>query len=203
MFRARVANRDGEQRLNDSIIGPTKAPRRVPWRPLLMLAGTVLLTVVLALLPFDASRLGGYGYGVLFVLTLLSSATVVLPSPALAAALQASKTLDPLLVGLIGGVAAGLGEATGYAAGRSGNELAHLRERPLGRRIEGYVKRWGVLTVFVLAAIPLPLIDLAGLAAGALGIGFWRFEAACIAGKTVRFLVVAFLGQALHARGWF
>ena len=206
MLRARAAEPEEECKLTalaGEATGAQALWRRVPWRPLLVLIGTVLLTVVLVLLPFDASQFGAYSYGVLFVLTLLSSATIVLPSPALAAALKASATLDPLLVGLIGGVAAGLGEATGYAAGRSGNELAHLRERPLGRRIEVYVERWGALTVFVLAAIPLPLIDLAGLAAGALGIGFVRFEAACIAGKTVRFLAVAFLGQALHARGWF
>ncbi len=184
----------------------TEAPgrdRRVPWRPIMTLAGTVVLTLGLVLLPFDPSRLGSYGYGILFILTLLSSATVVLPSPALAAALQASKTLDPLAVGLIGGLAAGIGEATGYLAGRSGTEIAHLRERPIGRRIERYVARWGVLSVFVLAAIPLPLIDLAGIAAGALGVPFWRFETACIAGKTVRFLLVAFAGRALHQAGWF
>ena len=174
-----------------------------PWQPILTLIGTVALTVGLVLLPFDASRLGAYGCGVLFLLTLLSSATIVLPSPALAAALQASKTLDPMLVGLVSGLAAGLGEATGYVAGRSGTEVARVRERPLGRRIEGYVRRWGILTVFVLAAIPLPLIDLAGITAGAMGLGFWRFEAACIAGKTLRFLLVAFLGHTLHGRGWF
>ncbi len=182
----------------------TPATRRgVRWQPILTLLGTIALTVGLVLLPFDASRFGAYGYGVLFLLTLLSSATIVLPSPALAAALQASKTLDPLTVGLVSGLAAGLGEATGYLAGRSGTEVTHARERPLGRRIEDYVRRWGLLTVFVLAAIPLPFIDLAGIAAGAMGLGFWRFEAACIAGKTVRFLLVAFLGRSLYGHGWF
>lgn len=186
----------------ESDSGQPAQRRRIPWHPVLTLVGTIALTIGLVLLPFDPSSLGTYGYGVLFVLTLLSSATVVLPSPALAAALQASKTLDPLAVGLIGGLAAGIGEATGYLAGKSGTEVARLRERPLGRRVERYVTRWGMLTVFVLAAIPLPLIDLAGIAAGALGIPFWRFEAACIAGKTVRFLLVAFAGRALHQAGW-
>ena len=170
---------------------------RLPWQPILTLGATVVLTVVLVMLPIDASRFGAYSYGVLFLLTLLSSATIVLPSPALAAALQASRTLDPVAVGLVSGLAAGLGEATGYVAGRSGTEVARLRERPLGRRVERYVHRWGILTVFVLAAIPLPLIDLGGIAAGVMGLGFWRFEAACIAGKTLRFLLVAFLGHAL------
>ncbi len=177
--------------------------RSIAWQPILTLVGTIVLTIGLAFVPFDASRFGAYGYGMLFVLTLLSSATVILPSPALAAALLASKTLNPVLVGLVSGLPAGLGESTGYAAGYGGKELAHLRERPLGRRIERYVQGWGLLTVFILAAIPTPLIDLAGIAAGALGLGFWRFEAACIAGKTVRFLAVAFLGHALHNRGWF
>ncbi len=180
--------------------GPTAARS---WRPVLIFVGTIMLTVGLVLLPFDASRFGTLSYGVLFVLTLLSSATIVLPSPALAAALQAAKTLDPLAVGLVGGLAAGLGEATGYFAGRSGTQIMQLRSRRLGRSIEGYVQRWGMLTVFVLAAIPLPLIDLAGIAAGALGLSFWRFEVACIAGKTVRFLLVAFLGRYLHDLGWF
>lgn len=177
--------------------------RRLPWQPLLTLLGTILLTLVLVLVPLDASRFGAASYGVLFLLTLLSSATLILPSPALAAALQASRTLDPLLVGLVSGLAAGLGEATGYFAGRSGTELARLRDRAIGRRVEHYVGRWEVATVFVLAAIPLPLIDLAGLAAGALGLPFWRFEAACIAGKTLRFLLVALLGRSLHNQGWF
>jgi membrane protein YqaA with SNARE-associated domain len=177
--------------------------RSIAWRPILTLVGTVVLTIALVLLPFDPSRFGTYGYGVLFVLTLLSSATVLLPSPALAAALQASKTLDPLTVGLVSGLAAGIGEITGYLAGKSGTEVTHLREGRLGRRIERYVARWGMLTVFILAAIPLPLIDLAGIAAGALGLPFWQFEVACIAGKTTRFLLIAFAGRALHQAGWF
>ena len=169
--------------------------RRLPWQPILTLAGTIVLTVGLVFLPIDASRFGAYGYGLLFLLTLLSSATIVLPSPALAAALVASRTLDPLAVGLVGGLAAGLGEATGYIAGRNGAEVARLRQRSVGRRVGGWVERWGVPAVFVLAAIPLPLIDLAGIAAGAMGLGFWRFEGACIAGKTIRFLLVAYVGH--------
>ncbi len=179
--------------LDPSVPPPQSRKRQIPWQPILSLAGTVLLTIALVLVPFDASRWGAYSYGALFVLTLLSSATIVLPSPALAAALKASATLDPLLVGLIGGLAAGLGEMTGYIAGRSGGDM--LRDRPLGRRVEGWVQRWGMLTVFILAAIPLPLIDLAGIAAGSLRLGFWRFQVACIAGKTVRFLLVAYIGH--------
>lgn len=174
------------------------------WRALLSLTATIALTLLLVALPLDVERWGGYGYLGAFVLTLLSSATVLVPSVALGAALKfgAASTLNPLLVGLISGVAAGLGESTGYIAGRSGAELAHVQTRPTYRRIAAWVERRGMLTVFLLAAIPLPLIDLAGLAAGALGMSFVRFEAACLAGKITRFVPVALLGYWLRLKGW-
>ena len=183
---------------------PRRARRAVPWRPLLSLLGTVALSLALVAVPVDIERWGAYGYLGAFVLTLLSSATVLVPSVALGAALKAgaAQTLNPVLVGLVSGIAAGLGESTGYLAGRSGAELAHVQERRSYQRIAAWVERRGTLTVFVLAAIPLPLIDLAGLAAGATGMRYWRFELACIAGKIARFIPVALLGAWLHARGW-
>ena len=106
----------------------SEAPaKRFAWpsRSLLMLIGTLLLTVGLVLVPGDlVARLGAYGYLGVFVLTLLASASIVLPSPALGVAALAGKTLNPWLVGLVGGVAAGLGEVTGYMAGLGGSSLA-------------------------------------------------------------------------------
>ena len=185
---------------------PTKQRfrRRLPWRPLLSLLGTILLTVVLIALPIDVNRWGAYGYLGAFMLTLLSSATVLVPSVALGAALKfgAASALNPILVGLLSGAAAGIGESTGYIAGRSGAELAHIQERRAYRRIADWVARRGTLTVFILAAIPLPLIDLAGLAAGAMGMSFLRFELACLGGKITRFVPVALLGHWLRLKGW-
>ncbi len=178
--------------------------KRVPWRPLLSFAGTLVLTLLLIVVPLEMSHWGNLGYLGAFGLTLLSSATIVVPSAALGAALKlgAAPTLNPVLVGLISGIAAGLGESTGYIAGRSGAELARVQEQASYQRIAGWVQRRGALTVFVLAAIPLPLIDLAGLAAGATGMSFWRFELACLAGKITRFVPVALLGRWLHLHGW-
>jgi membrane protein YqaA with SNARE-associated domain len=190
--------------INNRVNAKSKRPkgtRNLKW--LASLGGTVLFTL-LVWLPLDVERWGAYGYAGVFVLTLLSSATVLLPSAALGAAIKfgATATLNPLLVGVIGGVAAGLGESTGYVAGRSGAQLAHVQERRVYQRIARWVERRGKLTVFLLAAIPLPLIDLAGLAAGALGMRYWHFIAACLAGKIIRFVPIALLGQWLHAQGW-
>src|SRR5215471_4415690 len=120
-----------------------------PLAPLIV-GGTLLLTVGLLLLPGDlVERLGAYGYLGVFLLTLLSSATIVLPSPALGVVALAGKTMNPWLVGLIGGLAAGLGESTGYIAGLGGSPLAE-RAR-FYSRVERWVRRWGALTIFTLA----------------------------------------------------
>jgi membrane protein YqaA with SNARE-associated domain len=179
-----------------------RAPFGWSWRGLLMLAATVLLTVALVLAPGDlVAQLGAYGYLGVFLLTLLASATIVLPSPALGVAALAGKTLNPWLVGLIGGSAAGLGEITGYLAGLGGSALAE-RSR-FYPRVEGWVRRWGALTIFALAFIPGPVFDLAGIAAGAMRMPFHRFLLPCLAGKILRFVLVAWVGHALGASGVF
>lgn len=170
---------------------------RVPaprfWQSALLIAGTVALAVGLLFIPANVvEQLGAYGYIGVFVLTLLSSATVVLPSPALGVVVLAGKTLDPWLVGLLGGVAASLGELTGYLAGLGGSTLAQ-RAR-LYPRVERWVQRWGVLTIFMLAVIPSPLFDLAGIAAGTMRMPFRRYFSACLLGKVLRFMLVAWVG---------
>jgi membrane protein DedA with SNARE-associated domain len=172
------------------------APFSWSWRGPLMLGATLLLIAALFLIPSDlVEQLGSYGYLGVFLLTLLSSATVVLPSPALGVVLWAGQTLNPWLVGLVSGVAAGLGETTGYLAGLGGSELAE-RSR-FYPRVKGWVQRWGLLTIFVLAFVPGPMFDLAGIAAGTVRMPFRRFLLVCMAGKVLRMILVAWAGRYL------
>lgn len=166
------------------------------WQSIALLAATLVLTIGLMIVPGSwVSLLGDYGYVGVFVLTLLASASIVMPSPALGIAALAGKTLDPWLVGLSGGLAAGLGEITGYMAGRGGSPLvARSRFYP---RVERWVQRYGGGTIFVLAFIPGPVFDLAGIAAGTMRMPVRRFLVACIAGKIARFILVAWLGHLL------
>src|SRR5690606_18835350 len=117
--------------INDKPLAQALADDPPPSAPLLsrgsiaMLVGTAVMIIVLYMLPANLmEQLGVYGYLGVFLLTLLSSAMIVLPSPALGAVALGGKVLNPWLVGLVGGVAAGLGEITGYVAGRGGSELA-------------------------------------------------------------------------------
>lgn len=182
------------------IASPRPAPAAVPWRSLWLLGGSALLTVALLFVPLDALRdLGGYGYAGVFLLTLLASASIVLPSPALGVAALAGATLNPWLVGLLSGLGAALGEVTGYAAGLGGSPLA-ARSR-FYPPVERWVRRWGELTILALAVIPGPGLDLAGIAAGALRMPFRRFIWPCALGKVARFIAVAWLGRWLLGAG--
>ncbi len=155
-----------------------------------------MLTVGLVVLvpPQMIERLGNYGYLGVFVLTLLASASIFLPSPALAAALLAGQTLNPWLVGLCAGVGAGIGEIASYVAGYGGSDMA-ARSR-FYPRVERWVQRWGMLTIFMLSVIPSPVFfDLAGIAAGTMRMSFRGFLLACMSGKVIRFIGLAWVGR--------
>jgi len=102
-------------------------------------------------------------------------------------------------VALIAGAAEPLGELTGYLAGYGGSAVIEDSER--FERVKPWIERRGFLTVFVLSAIPNPLFDLAGIAAGMVRFPVTKFLIACWLGKTLKALVIAYLGKL--SIGWF
>ncbi|WP_110514816.1 VTT domain-containing protein [Herpetosiphon llansteffanensis] len=153
----------------------------------------LMIAISIGLLLVDFRHFGQYGYLGVFVLVLLGNATVVVPAPAFMTALAAGRTLNPWLVGVISGLGAGIGELTGYIAGRAGRSVFDQQQR--FTRIQGYVERWGALAIFALAALPNPLMDFAGIAAGITRMPVYKFLLACCAGKIVRFTILALIGQ--------
>jgi membrane protein YqaA with SNARE-associated domain len=161
----------------------------------IVLAAVVALIVAFWITFFivgiDLNKLSTYGYIGLFVISLVSAASIVLPMPGAAAITGAGAVLDPilgipvpLLVGLVAGVAEAIGELTGYAAGYGGSAL--LEDRPVYPRVKGWMERRGVLTLFLLSCFPNPLVDVAGVAAGATKIGIPAFITGVLPGKIVK-----------------
>ncbi len=175
----------------------TKSTRRII--QVLALCAAIAITLSLAWLPidwrhWDWEQIKVYGYAGLFLITLLSDATVLIPFPGLASVFLAGGFLNPLLVGLICGLGSALGELTGYLAGYGGSAIIEDREKYT--KLEGWMRRNGTLTVFVLSLIPNPVFDMAGVAAGALKFPLWRFIVTCWAGKAIKFTAVALAGAA-------
>ena len=159
----------------------------------ILLAAVIIATaMLLSKLPIDYVKLARFGYVGVFLATLIGSATIFLPGPTLPVIFSASMMLNPFWVGIAGGLGSALGEFVGYSAGNRG--MAGVRDGEQYQQIERYVKRYGVIAVFVLAAIPNPLFDLAGLAAGATGLGVARFFAPTLLGRLVRSFYVAYFG---------
>jgi uncharacterized membrane protein YdjX (TVP38/TMEM64 family) len=123
---------------------------------------------------------------------LLGNATIVLPAPGLTLVFALGSALNPIATGLAAGAGAALGELTGYLAGYTGREV--VEDQALYRRFEGWMKRYGSATLFILAIIPNPFFDIAGVVAGALGFTWWRFLLVSWAGKTIQGIMIAYAG---------
>ena len=153
---------------DESVSGSRRSFLKENGQYLISILGSILITAAILLaplvLPIDYAQLGDFGYLGVFLTTLLSSATIIIPSPTLAAAYIGGRFLFPPLVGLIAGVGATLGEMSGYMAGYGSSALASRSRyyEPVRR----FVARYGLLAIFVLALIPNPLFDMAGIAAG-------------------------------------
>lgn len=130
------------------------------------------------------------GLVVLFFLSLLSNATLILPVPGIALTLLAGTLGNPLIVGIVAGAGQALGEMTGYLAGYSGQEL--IDNSPRYGKMVAWMRRYGALTIFVLALIPNPFFDLAGIVAGALRMPWWLYLISAGAGKIIKNVVLAY-----------
>ncbi len=146
--------------------------------------------------PDRVAQLKGYGYLGAFLISLVLNATIVLPAGNFLIISALGATLpSATMVGLAGGTGAAIGEITSYMAGRSGQAM--VQRQRVYVRLESWVKKWGVVTIFFLSLVPF-VFDLAGIAAGVLRFPFWKFLLACWLGRTILYIVIALAG----AQGW-
>ena len=156
--------------------------------PILTIILVIVLSVVLYIFRHEIVRFSNYAYAGVFVVSLLSSATVLVPVPGVVVFLPLLDTLNPVLVGVVGAAGSIIGETTAYAAGRSGASLA--THGKTYTRVERWMKRRGSLIVFLFAAVPVLPMDVAGLVAGALRYPLWKFFVVGLAGKIIKYVTL-------------
>lgn len=171
-----------------------KTPAPAHLRVVQVLTGIVILGALAAAVYFRdrLQELAAYGYAAVFLVGLLSNATIILPIPGLAVSSVLGGVFNPWLVGIVAGLGQALGELSGYMLGYSGQTL--IADRPIYDRIGGWMRRWGVWVIFVLAAIPNPVFDVGGMIAGALRFPVWKFLTSCAAGKILKNIAFALAG---------
>ena len=136
-----------------------------------------------------------FGYPGIFLFTLLTYASVILPLPGVSVVFAMGAVFNPFWVGVAAGAGAALGELTGYAAGYSGQVL--VEQVVLYQRIRDWLKqgRWKTFAgLVILSAVPNPAFDLAGIASGVLRIPLPRFLFAVLIGETIKMWFFAYAG---------
>ncbi len=82
---------------------------------------------------------------------------------------------------------------TGYLAGMSGKQI--IENRAYYEKVQRQMDRHGGWVFFILAAIPNPLFDIAGIAAGMVRFPVWKFLLSSGAGKTLKAMLLAGAGR--------
>lgn len=153
------------------------------------------VTVLLYLNRDKVSKLGVFGYPGIFLVSLLSNASLILPIPGVLFTSAMGAVFNPWWVALAAGSGATLGELSGYMAGFSGQGI--VENRKWYDRVSAWIKDYGDFTIFFLALIPNPLFDIGGMVAGALRMPLWRFLLFCWLGKIGKMLLFAFGGSSV------
>jgi len=156
-------------------------------------AFTVTLTIIVYKFQGTIKQFPEYGLLGIFLLSILNNATLVLPVPTLLIPFFGGALFNPWLVGLVSGAGQALGELTGYWIGYSGQNFVDSKK--VYPKIKGWMKKYGMLFIFVFAALPNFLFDFGGIAAGATGMKVWKFLLAAFLGKTLRAFVYALIGS--------
>ncbi|MFC1993810.1 YqaA family protein [Chloroflexota bacterium] len=187
----------------ENSVAPANDPKtETPKQGLLSRGRIIRLLAVLAVLAITATLFAfrqevkgieSYGYLGAFLISLVSSATIILPVPGMILIFAMGAMFNPLLIGLAAGAGSALGEMTGYILGYSGQTV--FKDSKTYLRMERWMRQRGTIVIFVLSFVPNTVFDLAGAAAGVLRFPLWKFLLVCFTGKTLRNILVALAGS--------
>jgi len=126
-----------------------------------------------------------WGYLGIFLVMLLSSASVFFPLPGMA------------IVGVVGGLGACVGELTGYLFGYGSYEIINS---PKYKKTIKKIKETKAVfpLIFTFALLPNPLFDLVGVSAGALKYPVLKFLLAAFLGNAIKIFLFAYIGDNIY-----
>jgi len=138
-----------------------------------------------------------YGYLGVFVVTLLSSFSIVLPLPGTIVVLGAAAIWNTALVALIASIGGTLGELTAYFVGYAGRAVIAPKDSQRYQAVEWWMKRHGGWAIFLFAFFPFLIFDFVGLAAGMLKYPVQKLLIYCWLGRLPRSFIECYVGATL------
>ncbi len=134
-----------------------------------------------------------FGYPGIFLVALLANATILLPAPGVAVIYAMGAVFNPLGVGLAAGTGGAIGELSGYLAGFGGQAV--IERTDVYERTKPWVDKYGGWAILVLAAIPNPFFDAAGVAAGIAKMPLRTFLFFVWIGQLIKMTLFAYAGR--------
>jgi membrane protein YqaA with SNARE-associated domain len=159
---------------------------------------SVVLTVVLCVLVVvywqEFVKFSRYGYIGVLIISFLAGVTVLVPVPSVFIVFTLGAVLNPVLVGLIAGAGEAAGSMGVYLTGLSSARAFHALDHTVMAKFREWIKSRGALSVFAMSAIFNPLFYPFTAIAGMMHFGWWRFFILCMAGKSLKNILVAAAG---------
>jgi uncharacterized membrane protein YdjX (TVP38/TMEM64 family) len=165
-----------------------------------ILTFALVIGIVVAIIIFrdQVRALSRFGYLGAFLVTLIANATIFVPIPGVWVIFAMGAIFNPFILAIFAGLGAAAGELTGYLLGFSGQGL--VERSNVYDRIYAFMDRhhgWSDLLIVIMAAIPNPFFDLAGIAAGTLKMPVLRFYFFCALGSIIKMLAFAYGGNSV------
>jgi len=157
-------------------------------------AVTVVLCVLVVVYWQEFVRFARYGYIGVFIISFLADVTLFVPVPSLFIVFTMGGVLNPVLVGLIAGAGETIGSMVVYVTGLSSARAFHALDHRVMDKFRTWIKTRGALSVFFMSAILNPLFFPFTAIAGMMHFGWWRFFLLCLAGKTLKDVILAVAG---------
>jgi membrane protein YqaA with SNARE-associated domain len=180
-----------------------------------MVVSAVIIALVLASTLFAYagpssiySLLIGLGYTGAFISGLIGTSSLmisILPPQVVVFVLsEPSLGFNPLLIGIVAGIGAGVGQYAHYYIGEGGRYIIPKRYVEKIDEWRPRVERYGALLIFLFAATPLSPDDLVWIPLGMMKYPKKKALAASIAGKVLMLVAFAYAGHfGMHMiRSW-
>jgi membrane protein YqaA with SNARE-associated domain len=143
------------------------------------------------------------GYPGAFLVSFLGNATILVPFPyiltsfilgGLTDGITHEFVFDPLVIGILSGIGATLGEMTGYVVGYTGGRLIDENQKSGFRRYAEDHPRWTPFVLWFLAVTPIP-DDVLVVPLGAAKYPWWKVILPQFIGKTMFLTAIAYSGR--------
>lgn len=172
--------------------------RRRTTRNSAVVAASLALTIGFCILVVayweEVVRFSRYGYIGDFIISFLAGVTVLVPVPSVFVVFTLGAMLNPILVGLIAGAGETIGSMVVYMTGLSSARAFHALDHGVMEKFRTWIKTRGAFSVFVMSSVFNPLFYPFTAIAGMMHFGWWRFLILCLAGKSLKNILVAGAG---------